>query len=317
MGNRRAIGSLVCALMDKRQRTALVRIGGDAIHLDCPMDQYTTFRIGGKVDALYFTRQLRELQKTVSYLTKEHIAYLVVGRGSNLLVKDGGFQGVVIIMGGELAGIEENKKDKQILMAGAGLGLAQLLNHCTRRGLGGLEFLAGIPGSVGGAVTMNAGAFGKDMGSVVQQIHVVTREGELATRNRSELNFSYRELSVPKGTVVIRAKFRLVDENPELVAKRLKDCLAKRKTTQPLEYPSAGSVFKNPPNNYAGRLIEEAGLKGKRVGGAMISPKHANYIVNTGGASADDVLALMELARKRVREQTGIVLEPEIRVVGI
>jgi UDP-N-acetylmuramate dehydrogenase len=281
------------------------------------MDQYTTFRIGGKVDALYFTRQLRELQKTVSYLTKEHIAYLVVGRGSNLLVKDGGFQGVVIIMGGELAGIEENKKDKQILMAGAGLGLAQLLNHCTRRGLGGLEFLAGIPGSVGGAVTMNAGAFGKDMGSVVQQIHVVTRDGELATRNRSELNFSYRELSVPKGTVVIRAKFRLVDENPEVVAKRLKDCLAKRKTTQPLEYPSAGSVFKNPPNNYAGRLIEEAGLKGKRVGGAMISPKHANYIVNTGGASADDVLALMELARKRVREQTGIVLEPEIRVVGI
>jgi len=109
----------------------------------------------------------------------------------------------------------------------------------------------------------------------------------------------------------------LVDENPELVAKRLKDCLAKRKTTQPLEYPSAGSVFKNPPNNYAGRLIEEAGLKGKRVGGAMISPKHANYIVNTGGASADDVLALMELARKRVREQTGIELEPEIRVVGI
>jgi UDP-N-acetylmuramate dehydrogenase len=281
------------------------------------MDQYTTFRIGGKVDALYFTRQLRELQKTVSYLTKEHIAYLVVGRGSNLLVKDGGFKGVVIIMGGELAGIEENKKDKQILMAGAGLGLAQLLNHCTRRGLGGLEFLAGIPGSVGGAVTMNAGAFGKDMGSVVQQIHVVTRDGELATRNRSELNFSYRELSVPKGTVVIRAKFRLVDENPEVVAKRLKDCLAKRKTTQPLEYPSAGSVFKNPPNNYAGRLIEEAGLKGKRVGGAMISPKHANYIVNTGGASADDVLALMELARKRVREQTGIVLEPEIRVVGI
>jgi UDP-N-acetylmuramate dehydrogenase len=281
------------------------------------MDQYTTFRIGGKVDALYFTRQLRELQKTVSYLTKEHIAYLVVGRGSNLLVKDGGFKGVVIIMGGELAGIEEDKKDKQILMAGAGLGLAQLLNHCTRRGLGGLEFLAGIPGTVGGAVTMNAGAFGKDMGSVVQQIHVVTRDGELATRNRSELNFSYRELSVPKGTVVIRAKFRLVDENPEVVAKRVKDCLAKRKTTQPLEYPSAGSVFKNPPNNYAGRLIEEAGLKGKRVGGAMISPKHANYIVNTGGASADDVLALMELARKRVREQTGIVLEPEIRVVGI
>lgn len=317
MGNLRAIDSLVCALMDERQTTALVRIGGDAIHFDCPMDQYTTFRIGGKVDALYFTRQLRELQKTVSYLTKEHIPYLVVGRGSNLLVKDGGFKGVVIIMGGELAGIEENGKDQQTLMAGAGLGIAQLLNHCTRKGLGGLEFLAGIPGTVGGAVTMNAGAFGRDMSNVVQQIQVVTREGELATRNRSELNFSYRELSVPKGTLVVRAKFQLVDENPEVVAKRVKDCLAKRKTTQPLEYPSAGSVFKNPPNNYAGRLIEEAGLKGKRVGGAMISPKHANYIVNTGGASADDVLALMELARERVREQTGIELESEIRVVGI
>ena len=317
MGNLRAIGSLLCALMDKRQRKALVRIGGDAIQLDCPMDRYTTFRIGGKVDALYFISQLSELQKTLSYLTKEHIPYLVVGRGSNLLVKDGGFKGVVIIMEGELASVEENGKEQPILMAGAGLGLAQLLNHCTRRGLGGLEFLAGIPGTVGGAVTMNAGAFGKDMGSVVQQIQVVTREGELAERNRSELNFSYRKLSLPKGTVIVRAKFRLVDENSEVVAKRVKDYLAKRKATQPMEYPSAGSVFKNPPNNYAGRLIEEAGLKGKRVGGAMISPKHANYIVNTGGASADDVLALMELAKKKVREQTGIELESEIRIVGI
>jgi UDP-N-acetylmuramate dehydrogenase len=302
--------------MDERQKTGLLGIGGDSVRFNCPMDQYTTFRIGGKVDALCITRELRGLQQVVSYLNKENVPYLVVGRGSNLLVKDEGFKGVVIIMRGELATIEQHERNDQIVLAGGGLGLGDLVRHCSHKGLGGLEFLAGIPGTVGGAVAMNAGAFGKDTGSVVQEIQVVTRQGELAIKNRSELAFSYRELSIPEGTVVVRASFQCTQETPEIVSSRVADSLTRRKATQPLEYPSAGSVFKNPPNDYAGRLIEKAGLKGKRVGGAMISPKHANYIVNTGGARAEDVLALMNLAREKVREDTGIELEPEIKVVG-
>ena len=269
------------------------------------------------MDAICFTKELKELQQLVSYLSKENILYLVVGRGSNLLVRDGGFEGVVIIMQGELATIEQNERNDQVVLAGGGLNLSELVKDCGYKGLGGLEFLAGIPGTVGGAVAMNAGAFGKDIGSVVEEIQTVTPQGELATRNCSELDFSYRELSLAQGTVIIRAGFQCIQESPEIVSRKVAGYLAKRKATQPLEYPSAGSVFRNPPNDYAGRLIEKAGLKGRRVGGAMISPKHANYIVNTGGAIAEDVLTLMNLAKGKVKKDTGIELEPEIKVVGV
>ena len=303
--------------MDERQRTDLVKIGRDGIRFDCRMNQYTTFRVGGKAEAIYFTRELKGLQRMLSYLRKENIPYLVVGKGSNLIVRDGGFKGVAIILQGELAAIEQNVNNDHIIQAGGGLVIAELLTHCKQNGLGGLEFLAGIPGTVGGAVAMNAGAFGKDMGSMVQEIQTVTYQGKLATRNRPQLNFSYRELAIPEGTVIVKVSFQLNHETPEIVTKRVAGYLAERKASQPLEYPSGGSVFKNPPKDYAGRLIERVGLKGREIGGAMISPKHANFIVNTGGARAEDILALMDLAREIVKEETGIELEPEIRVVGI
>ncbi len=305
------------ANMDERQRRKLVKIMGEAIHFDRAMSEYTTFRIGGKADALCFTPDMEALQQLVTFLNNENIRYLVVGKGSNLLVKDGGFNGVVIILRGKLASIEQHEGNDQILLAGGGLGLGDLLKYCSHNGFGGLEFLSGIPGTVGGAVTMNAGAFGKDMGSVVQEIQVLTPQGELVSKMHSDLVFSYRALSILEGTIVVRASLQCTRETPEIVSKRVVDHLARRKATQPLEYPSAGSVFKNPPNDYAGRLIEEAGLKGERVGGAMISNKHANYIVNRGGASAEDVLTLLNLARDKVREVMGIELEPEIRVVGV
>ncbi len=284
--------------------------------MDRAMSEHTTFRIGGKADAVCFVQELRELQKLFSYIKKENIPYLVVGRGSNLLVRDGGFKGVVIIMREHLASIEQHGKNEQILVAGGGLSLSSLVRHCSQRGLGGLEFLAGIPGTVGGAVIMNAGAFGKDMGTVLQSIEMVSPKGELLSRDRPDLVFSYRTSSIQEGTLVISASLQCTRETPQIVSKRVAEYLARRKATQPLEYPSAGSVFRNPPDDYAGRLIEEAGLKGKKIGGAMISPKHANYIVNTGGARAEDVVALMEMAKEKVREKTGIELEPEIRVVG-
>lgn len=305
-----------CMVMDERQRSELLRIDREGIQFHRSMKEYTTFRIGGHADALYCARELGKLQRLISCLCREHIPYLVVGKGSNLLVKDNGFAGVVILMGEELARIEQEGEKTQILTVGGGLGLGELLRHCSKKGLGGLEFLAGIPGTVGGSVVMNAGAFGKDVGSVVQEIQMVTPQGDLATSTRAELAFSYRELAIPEGTVVVGATFRTNPESPKIVAKRVADYLARRKAIQPLQYPSAGSIFKNPPNDSAGRLIEKVGLKGKIFGGAMISPKHANYIVNTGGARARDVLALMELARAKVRGETGIELEPEIRVVG-
>ncbi|MFH1124138.1 MAG: UDP-N-acetylmuramate dehydrogenase [Pseudomonadota bacterium] len=302
--------------MDERQRKGLVKVSRKGIQFDCPMDQYTTFRAGGRAAALCFVENLSDLREIVAYLRAEGLPYLIIGRGSNLLVKDGGFPGVGLILRGDLATVEKSGKGDRTIHAGGGLSLVELLNTCRREGLEGLEFLAGIPGTVGGAVIMNAGAWGKEIAGVIEGVEMITGQGEPVRKNRAELRFSYRELAVPPGTVIVRASFALKRQAPEIIAERIASHLKERKAKQPLEYPSGGSVFKNPPNDYAGRLIEMAGLKGKQVGGAMISRKHANFIVNTGGATAADILALMELARERVMKDTGVQLETEIRVVG-
>jgi UDP-N-acetylmuramate dehydrogenase len=302
--------------MDERQRLELVRIFGRDIEFDCSMMEHTTFRVGGHAEALCICDELDEIQRLLAYLSKENIPYFLVGRGSNVLVKDSGFKGVVMKLHGTLAAVQEEETELPMLIGGGGLNIVEMLSYCKEKGLGGVEFLAGIPGTLGGAVAMNAGAWGKDMGTVVQEIHCVTRKGDLMVRDRSHLRFSYRALSIPEGAVIVKTKLGLHRESREIVSRRMTDYLSRRKERQPLEYPSAGSVFKNPPNGFAGRLIEEAGLKGKRIGGAMVSPKHANFIVNTGEARAEDILALMDLIRQKVMERSGIELEPEIRVVG-
>ncbi len=302
--------------MDQRQKKELAGILEKRIEFGCPMSRYTTFRVGGPVEALCMIKDLEGLQRMVPYLGREKIPYLVVGHGSNLLVRDDGLKGVAIILREKLANVEPNGKSDQIVLAGGGLALFELLDYCKGKGLGGLEFLAGIPGTTGGAVAMNAGAWGCEVGSRVQQVQIVTSKGAVETLGRSRLKFKYRALSIPKGSVIIRVKFELNRESSEAVIGKLSDYLKKRQEKQPSRYPSGGSVFKNPPQDFAGRLIEKTGLKGKRVGGAMISPKHANFIVNTGGARASDILALMDLARRKVKEQMGVELEPEIRVVG-
>ncbi|MGD9034356.1 MAG: UDP-N-acetylmuramate dehydrogenase, partial [Desulfobacteraceae bacterium] len=213
---------------------------GEIVRLDRAMSEHTTFRIGGKADAVCFVQELGELQQLFSHINRENIPYLVVGRGSNLLVRDRGFNGIVIIMVGALATIEPHEKNDRIVVAGGGLALSDLVKYTAQRGLGGLEFLAGIPGTVGGAVTMNAGAFGKDMGSVVQEIELVKPHGALTSRNRSDLTFSYRKSSIQEGIVVVRASLQCTRETPEIVSKRVADHLKRRKATQPLEYPSAG-----------------------------------------------------------------------------
>jgi UDP-N-acetylmuramate dehydrogenase len=190
------------------------------------------------------------------------------------------------------------------------------MEYCQREYLAGLEFLAGIPGTVGGAVAMNAGAFGQETGSRLRYVELLMPGGEPATWDPSRLNLGYRKASLPEGSVIVFAGFELQYEKREVIFSRIASYLKDRKEKQPLDCPSGGSIFKNPPRDYAGRLVEIAGLKGKKIGGAMISTRHANWIVNTGEARASDVLALMDLARQVVKDKTGIELEPEIRVVG-
>ncbi len=317
--------------MDKRQKEELIRLAGDQVRFDCLMAQYTTFGVGGHVEALYEAIDLEGLQKVIAYFNKEHIPYLVVGQGSNLLVKDSGLEGVVIMLRESLAAIEQEiinvstpakpaqtdiQEDGLTILTGAGLPIVDLLSYCRGSGLGGLEFLAGIPGTVGGAIAMNAGAFGREIEAKTKEIHIITPQGDLIIKDRSQLKFSYRELEIKEGSVIIRVCFKLDRETKETVAEKIAGYLKSRKEKQPLGFPSAGSVFRNPPNDYAGKLIESVGLKGKKIGGAMISEKHANFIINTGGAKAEDIISLLCLAQKKVFDEMGILLQPEIRVVG-
>lgn len=301
--------------MDLKQRTDLPTLGIKKVLFDQTMDEFTTFRVGGPVDAVCFPTALGQLQSLVRWLTAEEIPYLTVGRGSNLLFPDQGFKGVVIILEGELAAIEPSGTDNHEVMAGGGLSIVELLSHCITNGLAGLEFLSGIPGTVGGAVAMNAGAYGEEISNWIQAIYVVTEQGDYMGKDRSKMRVTYRNLSLEKGAIVVTVRFRLNRDEPMMIRDRIRRNLARRKEKQPLEFPSAGSVFKNPPDHYAAKLIEQSGLKGTTIGGAVVSPKHANFIVNMGEATASDILALMKLVQEKVKEDTGIDLEPEIRVV--
>jgi len=311
--------------MDKRQKKELSKLGVEGVRFDCSMAQHTTFRVGGAAESLYEAKDAENLRRVIAFLNREKIPYIVVGKGSNLLVKDEGLEGVVILLRGPLASMAQENTDPPVsnlrthdmtVHAGAGLPIADLLIHCRDSGYGGLEFLAGIPGTVGGAVAMNAGAFGKEIGDWVKEINVITAEGGVVARNRSQLKFSYRALHMEKKSVIIGACLKVDTGTGKTVAKRIAGYLKRRKESQPIEFPSAGSIFKNPPNDYAGRLIELAGLKGNKIGGAMISEKHANYIVNNGDATAKDILELLSLTQEKVRKETGVKLEPEIKVVG-
>jgi len=302
--------------MNREQREVLSHLAGENIQFRCSMADHTTFKAGGTIEALLYVEKVENLLATVPFLQREGIPWFVLGRGSNLVVMDGDVPGVAIRLKGTFDTIQEEDPQEQVVMAGAGGSLGRLLEFCRGKGFGGTEFLAGIPGTVGGAAMMNAGAFGRDMSSVISGLEMVTPEDGLVKRGRDALSFSYRKLESAEDGVVTRVRLKLEKSTTPEVAGRIRDYLGRRKRTQPLEYPSAGSIFKNPVGNHAGRLLEEAGLKGKKCGGAMISTKHANWIVNTGGARAQDILELMALARERVMEKTGIELEPEIKVIG-
>ncbi|BBL80106.1 UDP-N-acetylenolpyruvoylglucosamine reductase [Rubrobacter xylanophilus] len=285
-----------------------------AAKFDEPLRRYTAWKIGGPADALLEPSSIRELLAAVERAREHGIPVTVLGGGTNVLVRDGGIRGLTIRLAKALKGVELSG---ETLVAEAGALYPVLANMTAARGLAGLEFATGIPGTVGGAVFMNAGAYGSETVQVLQWAEVLRDGGEVVRMGPGELGLSYRRsiLHDHPGWVVLRAAYRLHPGDPEDLRERIREFRALRMNGSP-NRPSCGSTFKRPPGDFPGRVIEAAGLKGLRVGQIEVSTVHANYFVNLGGGTASDALRLMELVREKVRERLGVELEPEVRVIG-
>ena len=278
-----------------------------------PLAELTSFRIGGPADFALEAADEQELAAALAAASRHRIPAFCLGTGTNILVSDRGVRGLVLRLGN---GFKEIHFDGCQVRAGAAMQFGELVARAVERGLAGLEFGEGIPGSVGGALIMNAGAFGGEMAPVVSAVRGADRDGTLRTLGKDEIGFLYRHSVLPPGFIVTAVQFDLIPGNREALIRKVAELKAKRAARQPQGVPNAGSIFKNPPGTFAGRLLETCGLKGERIGGAAFSERHANFIVNLGGARAGDVRALMDLARERVEQETGVRLEPEVKLVG-
>lgn len=289
---------------------------GCPLRVDEPMARHTTFQIGGPADRFLTVENAAQLQGLLSCLRQAGIPYLVLGKGSNLLVSDKGIRGAVLHLGGDFKKVEVLPNGRT-LRAGAGAPLASVCALARERSLTGLEFAWGIPGSVGGGAYMDAGAYGGEMRDVVSRVLHLGPDGAPGEARGEELCFGYRKSRYTGGEDIITAvEFTLQPGDPAAIAGKMEELMGRRKDKQPYDMPSAGSVFKRPQNGFAAALIEQCGLKGRRVGGAQVSEKHAGFIVNTGGATCQDVLGLIAVIQKTVEEQTGTCLECEVRVTG-
>lgn len=283
------------------------------IRTEEPMSKHTTFRIGGAAE-VFAAPDPRELPQLLAMAKGADVPVTVIGNGSNLLVGDRGIAGLVIEIGERMS---EVRIEGTTLVAGAGALLSKAAQTAAAAGLGGLEFAAGIPGSVGGAVVMNAGAYGGEMKDVLQSVKVLTEEGELLSLAAAELELGYRHSCVPERKyIVVEATMELSAKPEEEIRACMAELRAKRAEKQPLEYPSAGSTFKRPEGYFAGKLIMDAGLRGYTVGGAQVSEKHCGFVINKGGATAADVRQLMQDVHDRVKEQFDVELEPEVKMIG-
>ncbi len=300
-------------MIDWQERAARV-LPGIKQTANFPMAELTTFKIGGPIDRLLEPADEAELAEVLQFAAEEELPWLVVGLGSNLLVRDKGIRGIGIRLIGKFL---EWNVEGETAISGAGVALSDLSRGTACRGLTGLEFACGIPGTVGGAVFMNAGAYDGDIAKVLTKAEAYYPGRGLAWLAAADLDFGYRHSRFQHETAVItRAAFDLRPVNQDDANSRITELTCQRESKQPLEWPSAGSVFRRPEGHYVGPLIEQAGLKGFRIGGAQVSPKHAGFIVNAGGATAADVLALIDHIRKVIRVQYGVELVPEIRVIG-
>lgn len=278
-----------------------------------PMSRHTTFRVGGPADLMYFPASSSQLVKALNAAEERQIPVLVMGNGSNMIVRDGGIRGLVIVLGERFSQISI---EGEILSAQAGASMARVAAAAQAASLSGLEFISGIPGTLGGGCAMNAGAYGGQLSDVLVDAEVY-RNGEIRTLSREELQMGYRTtLPLREGGIVLSARFRLTPDDGEAIMARMKDLNARRRDKQPLNFPSAGSTFKRPEGYFAGALIEQAGLKGRTVGSAQVSEKHAGFIVNIGGATAKDITDLIALVQEEVRRASGVQLETEVRIIG-
>lgn len=278
-----------------------------------PMKKHTTFRIGGPAD-FYVEPDEKQITKLLEIAKECDMPVTVVGNGSNLLVGDGGIRGLTIGIGKGLSKIEVSDNT---ITAGAGAILAAVASKAAEASLGGMEFAAGIPGSIGGAVVMNAGAYGGEIKDIIVSATVLTADGQIKEITKDELDLSYRHSCVPeKGYIVLDAKLQLCPKPQDEIRSEMAQLREKRVEKQPLEYPSAGSTFKRPEGYFAGKLVMDAGLRGYSVGDAQVSEKHCGFVVNKGNATATDVLALIKDVQERVREQFGVQLEPEVKMIG-
>jgi UDP-N-acetylmuramate dehydrogenase len=282
------------------------------LRADEPMSKHTSWRVGGPAELFFVPASLEDLSLFLHELDAATPVFWL-GVGSNLLVRDGGIRGVVISAARVLRTLE--KVDHYLVRAGSGVPCTQLARQCIRWKLGPSEFFAGIPGSVGGALAMNAGAHGGETWERVESVRTLDRSGQIHQRAPAEYTVGYRSVTGPANEWFIEAVFRF-DPDAEASIETLDAMLERRKATQPLGLPSCGSVFRNPPNDYAARLIEASGLKGYSIGGAEVSPKHANFIINTGSATATDIEELIEHVRQTVLDTHGVELVHEVRIVG-
>lgn len=280
-----------------------------------PMRDYTSIAIGGPVDVMAFPRGEADLRELMLFAKAKRFELYILGAGTNLLVRDGGIRGVVVNMCDGFKDVVW--KDESLrAVAGAGITLSRLADSCRKKGFSGLEFTAGIPATLGGAVVMNAGAYGSEMKDIVEGVEIIERNGKKGFLSNADMDFSYRSTELPVGAVVVNVHLKFEKKDPKRIIELTKEFRDKKKRTSHIILANAGSIFKNPEGKHAGKLIDEAGLKGVTSGDAQISRVHANHIVNNGRAKATEVLVLMALARDTVYRATGVVLEPEIRVIG-
>ncbi len=282
---------------------------------NAPMSKYTSFKTGGNADVLIIPNSVSALQAIAKKCKEENVTPLVIGNGSNLLVTDNGIRTVVIKIGSSMSKIE--LIDNETIRCEAGASVKALCNFAHTESLSGLEFAYGIPGNVGGAVYMNAGAYGGEMKDVLVSVTHIDSDGNIGIYNGDELELGYRKSTYSnKDYIIVSATMKLKKGNSDEIREAMNDKLRRRREKQPLEYPSAGSTFKRPEGYFAGALIEDCGLKGYRVGGAQVSEKHAGFVINTGEATSSDILTLIKDVQNKVYEKHGVVLETEVKIVG-
>lgn len=305
-------------MLSTTQKSELKEIFGDFVAFDVSLSQYTSIRVGGPADAIVWPANAEQIQKVVLWVKEKKIPTFILGKGSNTLIRDKGFRGIVINLGKGFRefGLAKEDGTSVWVKAEGGVPTQQFVRWCVEQGFAGAERLAGIPGTIGGNIFMNAGTYLGSVGDLVEEVQICDAKGKIQTLSKEKLEFEYRHSNISPSAVVLSTVLKLEKTDKEKIEKKVRDVFEKRGLSQPIEMPNLGSVFRNPDKKRAWELIEEAGCRGVRVGQARVSEKHANFIVNEGSAKAKDVLILINLVKDKVKESSGILLETEIKVIG-